>query len=70
MLKCIYCDRTGTEMFVVQKADLPPKQPHRWREIGYCCDFCDADGAKKSFEFGERHKVYIKSFRTKQQHKK
>lgn len=44
MLICLYCKRTGSEMFAVLQARGPKGIPYRWQRIGHCCDRCEAAG--------------------------
>ena len=55
VIKCMYCGKESfnTPMYVVKKAIKAKRTPHRWKDIGYCCDDCyeDKDENPTQIEF-------------------
>jgi len=41
---CYFCGEKmhigNYEYFLVQKAEKPPRSPHRWKNVGVACDPC------------------------------
>ena len=54
-MQCMYCGDTSfsESMYVVRKATKAKKTPHRWVDIGHCCDDCyeDADNNPTKIEY-------------------
>ena len=55
MTKCMYCERNVSmqEHFIVRQAVKPKGYPYRWKQIGACCDVCEASGCETNIEFLE-----------------
>ena len=52
-MECMYCGAyvINAEMFVVREASKPKGAPHRWRQIGFCCEDCEQAGYPTDIEF-------------------
>jgi|GEM_PF-3760500 len=50
---CTYCQRRSINdpMYLVRQAVKPKGAPHRWLDVGHCCDDCEADGHPTELEY-------------------
>lgn len=58
---CLYCGDTGSEMLVIRVATKTKHSPHRWQNVGHCCDACEAAGKKTTYEYEEFSATLIES---------
>lgn len=52
-------------MFIIRAATKPKHSPHRWQNVGHCCDACEAAGKKTTYEYDEFSVALVKSKETK-----
>jgi hypothetical protein len=50
---CTYCDAPNGqyETYLIRKAEKPKGHPHRWKNIGYCCEDCYKKGKSIEIEY-------------------